>query len=280
MKYDNLTPISMINLVGTHDSASAYTRLVKAARCQYFSIEQQLNMGIRFLDIRLMLDKKGFRLIHALSDCFVDENKTQLLYFDKVLSWCEDFLKANPDEFIVMSVKRDRGSGRKSSLEFFERFFNDYVKGNSIWFNENRIPTYGECKGKIVLMRRCICTDAIAPFSGLDFSHWPDHGKPYQDDVFPIYLNHDTLAFVQDSYGLKPIKKYLTAKGCMDNFSPSEKIILVNFFSTASIKPIEISASEINNNLCEANIPQTFGWVFLDFADKKTCDRLLRGDRI
>ena len=55
--------ISEINLPGTHDSCTCRVQFPFFSKCQQTTIAQQLNSGIRFLDIRVEKDGKNLKII-------------------------------------------------------------------------------------------------------------------------------------------------------------------------------------------------------------------------
>ncbi len=99
------TLISRISIPGTHDSAALYGGA--ACQTQTWSIEEQLEAGIRYLDIRLssgreMIDevqKDVLWLYHG--SCYQNQR------FDQVLDTVTRFLEAQPTEFVLMRVKRE-----------------------------------------------------------------------------------------------------------------------------------------------------------------------------
>ena len=119
--------LSQLNIAGTHDSATAYVSMENAARCQDKTIKEQLNMGIRLLDIRLTKKGDEFYLVHAFADCFSDKEKSERLSFGQVLSDCKNFLKDNPGETVILSIKHDRGIINRW---FFPHFYNKYIRGD------------------------------------------------------------------------------------------------------------------------------------------------------
>ena len=199
--------LSKLNIAGTHDSATAYVAMENTARCQDKTISDQLKMGVRFLDIRLSRKGNEFYLVHSLADCYSDKAKTKRLTFGEVLADCKAFLKENPDETLILSIKQDRGI---MSRWFFPKFYDKYIKGDeSSWYLENKVPTLGECRGKLVLMRRCKVWKSFYKTSdgGLNFSFWKDQAKK-KSTALPVILNSDTKALVQDRYGLDPKTKW------------------------------------------------------------------------
>ncbi len=272
--------ISELNIAGTHDSATAFVAMENSARCQDKTILQQLNMGVRLLDIRLSRKGSEFYLVHALADCFSDEKKTLRLTFDEVLSDCKSFLMDNPGETIILSIKQDRGI---MSRGFFPRFYDKYIKGDeSYWYLENRVPTLGECRGKIVLMRRCKVWHSYKKkvSCGLDFSYWKDQDrKKMKAERVILSAEKDILlsALVQDRYCLDPERKWQCAKAYLDTAVVSPSELAVHFISTSaktegSLAP---TAEYINAEFMKYNLKKKTGWIICDFPSEKQIEKIM-----
>jgi 1-phosphatidylinositol phosphodiesterase len=150
------TPISLLSIPGTHDSGT-YTQDQTAGagfvKTQMWSISDQLSkLGIRFLDIRCRLIGNGFAIHHDL--VFLG------LSFQDIIDQCRSFLLAHPSETILMAVGHeyiDEGS----TLSFHQVFLNYYnankylddAHTRELWYLGTTIPTLGQSRGKIVLMR-------------------------------------------------------------------------------------------------------------------------------
>jgi len=91
--------INELSIPGTHDSGALHSIGDVAGKCQSITIENQLNIGVRFLDIRLQLKNDELVVVHS----FVD----QRLSFSKVLYQITRFIKDNPSEFLIISLKED-----------------------------------------------------------------------------------------------------------------------------------------------------------------------------
>lgn len=147
MKYvDGTKYISQLSIPGTHNSATSTTSLIWA-QCQSYSITDQLNWGVRVLDIRCGHVNNTFELYHGI----INLNKT----FESVMSECEQFLKNHPRETIIMFVKEDyTGGGNTRSFEqtFRERYLTQSYR--SLFYLADKLPTLEQVRGKIVLIRR------------------------------------------------------------------------------------------------------------------------------
>ena len=63
-------PITAINMPGTHDSATKYVRFKPICNTQNLTIEEQLQIGVRYLDMRFELeDGRKLVAVHSIADC-------------------------------------------------------------------------------------------------------------------------------------------------------------------------------------------------------------------
>ncbi|KAA2224882.1 phosphatidylinositol-specific phospholipase C [Chryseobacterium sediminis] len=160
---DNIS-ISKISIPGTHDSgARVDTPVVSGtAKTQDLSIAEQLNAGVRFLDIRCRHIDNAFAIHHGAI--------YQNLNFDDVLNACYTFLQNNPSETIIMSVKEEYDAS--NTTRSFEQTFDAYVQKNpSKWDLGANIPTLGAVRGKIKLLRRF----SSGTTKGINASPWADN---------------------------------------------------------------------------------------------------------
>lgn len=274
--------ISEINLFGTHDSLTAFVDMEKVCRCQSLTLREQLSLGVRLIDVRLNRKKDGFYLVHSLADCYADKDKTIPLSFTAVLEECLDFLKENPDDFIVMSVKQDRGI---QSRFFFPAFYSQYIKGNEEkWCLGEEIPSASDCRGRIVLMRRCKVLPSYKKevSCGLDFSRWRDQGKTWSERVYPVRLSKAQKATVQDRYGLAPERKWhKCAKPFLDSCKCDKDNVCVHFISTAyryKNESLVRTAREMNDFFREYDLAEGKGWFFFDFPDEEIAKKFTTGE--
>lgn len=160
---DNIS-ISKISIPGTHDSGARVDAPVVSgtAKTQDLSIAEQLNAGVRFLDIRCRHIDNSFTIHHGAI--------YQNLNFDDVLNACYSFLESHPSETIIMSVKEEHDPS--NNTRSFEKTFDAYVQKNSAkWNLGTNIPTLGEVRGKIRLLRRFSAETA----KGINATSWADN---------------------------------------------------------------------------------------------------------
>ncbi len=278
--------LSEINLAGTHDSCTAFVSLENMARCQKLTVKEQLKLGIRLFDIRLSRKADEFYLVHSLADCYTDKEKKQRLTFGQVLDEFKEFLSENPSEALVISVKQDRGI---MSRNFFPAFYNKYIKGHeNEWYLKNENPLLSECRGKMVLMRRCklwkkFLKEADA---GLDFSHWKDQDGKRNVKTENLVLSVDSAATepyvlsaeIQDRYSLDCHTKWFEcAKPFLERCRASEDKFCLHFISTSYRKKGETlveTAKEMNGYFMNFETEKSKGWFFLDFPDRDIIEKI------
>lgn len=170
--------VTQLDIPGTHDSGALYDHplLEDTAKCQYYGIWDQLNMGVRYLDIRCRMINNFFTIHHGMV--------YQHLNYDDVLTDCRNFLQANPGETILMHVKPEHTV--EGCTKTFEEIFADYVRRYPNLFyqpSDNRFPFLGQTRGKIVLVRRFGWDQnktPDVPVFGIDVNAWGDN-VPYQN---------------------------------------------------------------------------------------------------
>ena len=174
------TLLSALSIPGTHNSPTYYRALV-SVRCQAVSPREQLDNGVRFFDIRVQPEspqdpsKDGLILVHSAFPISLTGAK----YFRDLLNVVHEFLNQNPSESIVMSLKRE-GTGDSTDAQLSRILYDHYAGDRNRWFTAPRIPTLGETRGKIVLLRRFGLEEGLkqewyGTGWGIDASIWADN---------------------------------------------------------------------------------------------------------
>ncbi|PWY80607.1 PLC-like phosphodiesterase [Aspergillus heteromorphus CBS 117.55] len=174
------TVLSSISIPGTHNSPTYHTA-APSVRCQAVSPREQLRNGVRFFDIRVQPQhptepsKDGLILVHGVFPVSLTGNK----YLRDLMSEVNEFLEHNPSETLIMSLKRE-GPGNHTD-EQLSRIINDhYACPGSRWYTKPEIPTLGEVRGKVVLVRRFNILENLKEMHegkgwGIDASGWADN---------------------------------------------------------------------------------------------------------
>ncbi|MCX4779376.1 phosphatidylinositol-specific phospholipase C [Streptomyces sp. NBC_01264] len=135
------TALQRMTIPGTHDSGATRGGLYVA--CQNTSIAQQLDSGIRFLDVRCRVTGGSFAIHHGAY--------YQNLMFGDVLAACWNFLAAHPTETVLMRLKQEYSEDSDAT---FRAVFDDYLnnRGWSPLFKiADSLPTLGQVRGKVLL---------------------------------------------------------------------------------------------------------------------------------
>jgi 1-phosphatidylinositol phosphodiesterase len=174
------SPLSALSMPGTHNSPTCHVAL-PSVRCQAVNVRDQLNNGVRFLDIRVQPEnpsdpsKDGLILVHSAFPISLTGNK----YFRDLVNDVEAFLDRNPTETVIMSLKRE-GVGKATDQQLSKILRDHYAGDVNHWFTAPRIPTLGEARKKIVLIRRFVLDDSLhKEWDGagwcIDAESWPDN---------------------------------------------------------------------------------------------------------
>ncbi len=280
--------ISQINLPGTHDSCAYRVQFPLLSKCQSANITEQLNSGIRFLDIRVEKDGKRLKIVHDIADCKRPENKREKLFLEDVIDDCKNFLSKKPSETILLSYKRDDGASQE---ETFDVFFENYLKNDPIWYKENRCPILKEVRGKIVLLNRDNIDKNNKNYTdfntGINLSTWI-YQKENVERIYEVaeLLGRDgTLTkknfTVQDLYGLTPQKKWNLAVFPFIKTPPKTDDILITFFSCGSLfyNP-KRSAKYINKKLSNTTLEKAkkYGWIIMDYPTEKFIKEIINSN--
>lgn len=185
--------LNEITIPGTHDTGTwtlskTVAGVTNNAKCQSLTLKQQMDAGIRFIDIRVVQDTRNgnpdFQIYHG------SEN-TGLWFSTDIVDVCKKFLSDHPTETIIMSVKDESGSTNN-----FETHLKLYLTAD-ICFSNPAVPALWEARGRIVLFRRYEFETTGTPATlGIPArKDWPDDERGFQ-----INTGHNILN-IQDVYG-------------------------------------------------------------------------------
>lgn len=278
--------ISNINIPGTHDSAAQYIALQKWSRCQDASIKNQLEMGVRYLDIRLtqkdINNEKQLVLAHGPFACREEKSLfSNKMDFSTVLNWCYTFLEENTSETIIMTINIEGGKTEGFEELLFEKYINNDAEK---WYLNSEIPTLSESRSKIVFVRRFDSqNEKYLSTLGLNFTGWEDQGQKdiYTANTFSIGNDKNETVHIQDRYKLSKKDKWEHAvlphiKNSIDITIPDNEIF-INFFSTAAgINGPKSNAKYINKCFSKESLQknQRYGWLVIDFITEEICEKI------
>ena len=264
------TPLCDIILPGTHDSATQYVQLAFFSKCQSLSIAQQLEAGFRYLDIRLGDVKKGADyppLMNGFTNCKTGPLGGTLT-LDQVLADCYAFLNQHPSETILFAVKHEHGAWPDSEMAAALDGF--IAVRPERWLLTETIPTLGEARGKLVLLRRW------EGGSGLPFL-WED-----QRGAADVSLNaaaEDQGSYrlwVQDRFEYKAPDKWEAFTAGMEA-PKAEGDVLLSFLSTKGTAkyghPYQF-AEKLNQKLLALDGASLRGWIAVDFGSPTLAEHI------
>lgn len=173
--------LSSLSIPGTHNSATCYVA-PPSVRCQAVSPKEQLQNGVRFFDIRVQpqypddASRDELILVHGVFPVSFKGNR----YLRDLMRDIDDFLDANPSETLIVSIKRE-GPGTHTDQQLSRILADHYARpDNSKWYTRPKIPTLGDARGKVVLLRRFDIDDRLKALHdgqgwGIDAGGWADN---------------------------------------------------------------------------------------------------------
>lgn len=273
-----------LTIPGTHDCVTQYVQYPHISRCQDRNIYEQLNIGIRALDIRVKSNGERLGMVHGAANAFVNPRKFCGIKMDMadVLEHCYNFLSRNPSEAIVFQFKND---SNKEMEKCFNNLFYTYIKGNEDkWFLENRVPSLGEARGKIVLIRRCKMDKSNAEFgdhnTGLDFSNWVEQDWKAPEPLMLKTNSMDKASFViQDRFKYKPEDRWQKClRPFLDTMAKFDGTYIIDYTSTAGgIKGPQHNSSVINPLFMQYPLDKEkyYGTIYLDFPHPELTRKII-----
>lgn len=280
---DDNRDLLSLNLVGTHDCVTQYVQLSYFARCQDRNIYEQLCIGVRGLDIRVKSKGNRLKMVHAFTKAFVKPSHLSAwMDMEDVLEHCYHFLDENPSETIVFQFKNDSG---KEMEKCFDILYNTYIKADEDrWYLENRVPLLSECRGKIVLIRRCKMADREeynAGNRGIDFSNWVEQVTVEPE---PLTLKtggeNDVSFIILDRFKYKPVPRWSECiKPFLDRMKPFDGTYIINYLSTSGgLKGPYNNAKYINPEFMAYTLDSEnyYGMIYVDFPTPELTEKIIR----
>ena len=270
------TPLGDIILPGTHDSATQYVQLAFFSKCQSLSIAQQLEAGFRYLDIRLGDVKKGADyppLMHGFTNCKTGPLGGTLT-LDQVLADCYAFLAQHPTETVIFTVKHEHGD---STAADFQRTLQGFTAAREAnWLLTDTLPTLGEARGKLVLLRRWEDEAGFGRDAGIPFL-WADQREREDVNLAAAEEAQDGFTLlVQDRFKYDADEKWDAFLTAMEA-EPADGDVLLNFLSTngssAYGHPWKYTKA-LNPRLMALNDETLKGWVIVDFATAQLAEKI------
>ncbi|MGN1201808.1 MAG: hypothetical protein ACI4RF_00820, partial [Eubacterium sp.] len=173
----------------------------------------------------------------------------------------------------------------KEQEKCFDNLYNTYIKGNEDkWFLENRSPALTECRGKIVLVRRCK-TASGKEYSnlntGIDFSRWEEQTLAVPNPLSLKTGGENEMTFiVQDRYKYKPQPRWKECiKPFLDTMKSFDGIYIINYLSTAGgFKGPYNNSKYINPKFMEYPLDSKkyYGMIYMDFPSARLVEKIIK----
>ena len=186
-----------LSIPGTHDSGTCSVDndtepQSSQVKCQQDYIPTQLLEGIRYFDIRL---GKGNDPGICHGDFYLFKKDGYYLHLSDAIGYFKTFLSENPIEALIMLASRGNDEATDDSVT--TAFAKVMADNPDLFYTSSRVPTLGEVRGKIVLLRRFrLDGNSVSGHTwGLDLTEWDDKIKAHSDSA--------TMCLVQDARGFE-----------------------------------------------------------------------------
>lgn len=199
MKYvDDNKFLDELSIPGTHDSGTCSVDndtepQSSQVKCQQDYIPTQLLEGIRYFDIRLGKgDDPG--IDHGIF--YLLKKDGNYLHLSDVIGYFKTFLNENPSEALIMLASRGNDEATDESIT--TAFAKVMADNPNLFYTSSHVPTLGEVRGKIVLLRRFgLAGNSVSGHTwGLDLTQWDDKIKAHSGQ---------SMCLVQDARGFEAI---------------------------------------------------------------------------
>ncbi|MCD3460506.1 phosphatidylinositol-specific phospholipase C [Streptococcus equi] len=288
--------LSELSIPGTHDTLafSASLPVTSIVRTQSMNLQQQLDSGIRFLDIRLSHEGDRFYIYHGCVWTGYD--------FEDVCNIVQGFLKKHSTETILMRVKQENSSVSDEEMwKLFDKFDTQYEE---LFWNRSTVdyddPKLNEVRGKVVIL-----SDVWGLKQGINYRELPkqdnyrlrsnwDLYKKWEDVKKQIeYSNTNvngniSLNYLSGSVGAAPwfvasghitpstgssrLSTGLTEPGFTSSYPDFPRTGRWGIFATISFEGINTLAADYLNKEQVSHA----GIVFADFPGERLIDGIIQ----
>ncbi len=258
--------VTSLSLPGSHDSGALHSIGDLSGKCQDLKIIDQLNAGVRFFDIRLVQRNDELKVIHGIVD--------QKLDFSSVLKDFESFLKENPSEGLIVSIKKE--SEAKNTKATFDESLIDALKDySSLWDLSGNIPkNLKGLRNKIFLISRYENnTIGLNAYNG-----WLDPEDSSTSNTFDIESSN---LHVQDHYKTEDINvKKDEIIRCFEYSNSNLDKLTLNFTSCYFLNAFPPTYAGTTANIINNWLPNeiknynNLGIVISDFITSSLCEKI------
>lgn len=205
------TKVCKMSIPGTHDTMTGmgfYQPTLKyifnmTAISQLSTLEEQMNCGLRFFDIRPVVsidtlaqnpaDKKILRLAHGMSEIDVT--------FEEAIDQLLSFLTAHPSEFFIAKLQADNGmEDQKDWPILLNKVMSKPKYQGKFIVNWHPGITVAEMRGKILWLSRYDLRSMNSAFHyPIVYCDWPDEDPDVKEDLDPVAQRNCAMYNMEDT---------------------------------------------------------------------------------
>lgn len=275
--------LSEINMPGTHDSgmvfASSGNTLVDMGKVfaitQNKTITEQLNMGVRFFDIRVD-DSNDLYVCHGSGStkffAFKETDCTNKIKLSDVIYDMELWLSTHDSETIVMCINCEDGNKATCATKI-----NTLITGDTNIEKATTFKTLASVKGKIVLVTRISGQASVT--GGLDFTGITDNAastKVVDGVTFEIEDKYNcSIATKKSQIDTVLGKCATTTIDTSATKTTKSALIFTSAYEGMTTNP-QAMANDINPYVKSKTLTKdkAYGWVLFNFIDADLCKKI------
>jgi 1-phosphatidylinositol phosphodiesterase len=269
-RFDPQTSLAGLSIPGTHDTGARRERFPGTTKCQKLSLSAQLDAGVRYMDIRCHPQNGRFAIYHGPVD--------QRLSFEQVLGDCGSFLNSHTNECVLMAVQEENAPPHEDPHAFETIFYGYVLARPDQWYLQPSIPTLGQARGKIVLIRR-FHTQHLP--EGIDATAWMDNAK-FLMNCGPAEIE------IQDQYRVENVRQKWGAVADMlgEAADSHPEWLFINYtsgfkrgwFGLPRIRQVSRNINPLVVRYFEPGRKARFGIVAMDFATPALCSLIINSN--
>lgn len=289
-KISDDTPINELAIPGTHDSA-AWTHYwnvwgIKGTWAQRKSITEQLNLGVRVLDMRVGFASNGYTFgVTSFVGMFHGPVYLSMT-LEEVLTDISNWLGEHPEEFVILIFQQQGKPGQRDAASAVAKLVKDTFRSNLHHFIRKRSnwPTVGRLRGQVLAMSRLrsdvdgFCdvrtwlstgdnTDGVLIEAGT-------HLRIYLQDRYKALSGADGYLSMAQDNKQKFAKVKAAARAAVPEV-PYWLLLRINHMSYSNLRYQPWESGQGMNKLLRDSMLTIKGALMLDDADQDTVDYIL-----
>ena len=137
--------ITNISIPASHNSCT-YTTSIPFSKCQTQNLQQQLNYGVRYLDLRFLYKKEKLQMYHGWDNLGIS--------FESCLGQIKDFLDKHPSEIILLRLQREKLGGPITDDTYYDAIVSTFDKVGLPLIDSSELTDLkiGNLRGKTIVV--------------------------------------------------------------------------------------------------------------------------------